>query len=64
MNFHERKAQRTAYYKKYIEGWKLRPCGACNGSGYYDSHDNPECGACDGSGKERYHPREEEHYER
>ena len=62
MNFHERKEQRKAYYEKFVKGWKLRPCGACNGSGYYDSDENPECGACDGTGKERYNPNETYEY--
>ena len=26
-------------------------CLSCNGSGYYDSDDNPPCGACDGTGE-------------
>lgn len=60
MNFHERKQARKEYYEKWIKGWKLRPCGACNGSGYYDHNDNPECGACDGTGKERYNSKEED----
>lgn len=54
MNFHERKAQRTQYYEQYVKGWKLRPCIACNGSGYYDNCRSPKCGACNGTGKERY----------
>ena len=53
-SFHERKAARTAYRMKYIHGWKLRPCSACNGSGHYDHNGSPACGACDGTGKERY----------
>lgn len=56
MNFHERKKERTEYYERFVKGWKLRPCTACAGSGYYDSHGSPPCGACDGTGKERYKP--------
>ena len=60
MNFHERKKERKKYYEKFVKGWKLRPCSACNGSGYYDVDNSPECGACDGTGKERYKPEEDE----
>jgi DnaJ-class molecular chaperone len=59
MSFHERKKERKEYYEKYIKGWKLRNCTACNGSGYYDSHNSPPCGACDGTGKERLKPTED-----
>jgi DnaJ-class molecular chaperone len=59
MSFHERKKERKEYYEKYIKGWKLRNCTACNGSGYYDSHNSPSCGACDGTGKERLKPTED-----
>lgn len=52
--YHERKAERKAHYEKYIKGWKLRPCVACNGSGRYDHNKSPRCGSCDGTGKERY----------
>jgi hypothetical protein len=60
-DYHERKQARKEYYEKYIKGWKLRPCMACNGSGYYDSHGSPKCQGCEppGSGKERYKPDEE-----
>jgi DnaJ-class molecular chaperone len=54
MTFYERKAKRTEYYFKYIYGWKLRKCVACNGSGRYDHKGSPKCGACHGSGKKRY----------
>lgn len=54
--FHERKKERTEWYMKYVYGWKLRTCVACNGSGYYDHNDSPRCGGCDGTGKERYKP--------
>lgn len=54
ISFHERKADRKAYYLRWIFGWCLRPCGACSGSGYYDHDGSPPCGACDGTGKERY----------
>ncbi|BEI26156.1 hypothetical protein D6V10_07835 [Vibrio cholerae] len=51
--FNERKASRKEYYFRFIYGWILVPCAACNGSGYYDSNGSPPCGSCDGSGKER-----------
>jgi len=50
----ERKEKRIENYKLYIEGWKLRDCSACNGSGKYDHNGSPDCGACSGTGKERY----------
>jgi DnaJ-class molecular chaperone len=53
-DYRERKEQRKSYYKKFVEGWKLRKCTACNGSGYYDNNGSPKCSACGGSGKERY----------
>jgi hypothetical protein len=54
--FHERKAERSAYFHRFVYGWKQRPCTACNGSGYYDNDGSPACGACDGTGKEAYKP--------
>jgi DnaJ-class molecular chaperone len=54
MSYQDRKKQRTEAYFKYVHGWKLRKCTACNGSGYYDSNGSPDCGSCDGTGKERY----------
>lgn len=59
--FHERKAQRTAYLTKFVYGWKLVKCGACNGSGFYDHSRNgktPKCSNCEGSGKARVSPQE------
>jgi DnaJ-class molecular chaperone len=56
MTFQERKQERIEYYKRFVEGWKKRPCTACNGSGRYDHNDSPKCGACNGTGKERYKP--------
>lgn len=53
-DFLTRKAERTEHFKKYVAGWKLRPCSACNGSGRYDHNGSPPCGACEGTGKERY----------
>lgn len=53
-DYRERKAARKEYYEKFIYGWKLRKCGACAGSGYYDHDGSPKCEACGGSGKERY----------
>lgn len=52
--FHERKADRTDYYFRFVFGWRLRTCLACNGSGRYDHNGSPPCGACEGEGKERY----------
>ncbi len=59
--FQERKDERKAHYEKWIKGWKLIPCGACNGSGRYDTYSrrhggSPPCGACKGTGKERVSP--------
>lgn len=54
MTFKERKKERTEHYRTYIKGWRLKPCSAGNGSGYYDNANAPECSACDGSGQERY----------
>ena len=54
--FAERKAERTAYYFKYVHGWALAPCDACAGSGYYDDDGSPPCGSCDGSGQMRVPP--------
>jgi len=56
MNFAERKKARKEYYERFVYGWKLRNCGACNGSGYYDNIGSPPCSACEGTGKERYKP--------
>jgi len=53
MDFHERKQKRKEHFEKYEKGWKDRPCGACNGSGYYDHNGSPKCGACNGTGKEK-----------
>lgn len=52
--FIQRKLTRTEYYFRFVFGWKLRKCSACNGSGYYDSMGNPTCQACNGTGKERF----------
>lgn len=56
--YRREKKRRTEYYWKYVHGWKLIPCGACNGSGHYDNHRAPKCGNCDGTGKERVSPAE------
>ena len=59
MDFKERKQKRKEHFEKNIKGWKLKPCIACNGSGYYDHSFNgktPKCGSCEGTGKERYNP--------
>ncbi len=55
--FRERKAARKQHFERYVKGWKLRPCSACDGSGYYEADGSPPCGACDGTGKERYKPK-------
>ena len=59
MTFQERKQIRKEYFEKHVKGWKLKPCTACNGSGYYDTCIKgriPKCSACNGTGKERYLP--------
>jgi len=56
MTFAERKADRKAYFEKWVKGWKLVTCTACNGSGHYDNNDSPACGGCDGTGRERVSP--------
>jgi DnaJ-class molecular chaperone len=57
MEYRLLKAARTEYYKKYIDGNKMKTCSACSGSGYYDfqsSRGKPKtCGNCSGTGKER-----------
>lgn len=53
-DYHRRKEERTKHYNNFVKGWKLRPCTACGGSGYYDNNGSPKCGACNGTGKERY----------
>lgn len=58
MSFSERKAQRIEHYQRFVHGWKLRSCVACNGSGRYDAKGSPPCGACGGTGKERFKPDE------
>ena len=57
-DYYVRKQGRKEYYEKFIKGWKLRPCVACNGSGNYDHNSSPLCQGCEppGSGKERYKP--------
>jgi DnaJ-class molecular chaperone len=61
-SFRERKADRKAFYEKYVKGWKLVHCIACNGSGYYDNTNRwgrtPKCGSCEGTGKVRQKPNE------
>ena len=56
MNFYERKKERADRYHSTVEGWKIRNCTACAGSGHYDSDGSPPCGACDGTGDEKYKP--------
>lgn len=55
-DYHKRKQQRTEHYLKYVYKNKMKKCGACNGSGYYDTTIRgkvPKCGSCNGTGKER-----------
>ena len=55
-DYRKRKALRTEFYLKNIYQKKLKPCGACNGSGYYDTTIRgkiPKCSSCNGTGKER-----------
>lgn len=52
--YQERKQDRREHYAKHVHGWKMRPCGACAGSGRYDHNGSPPCGCCEGTGKERY----------
>ena len=55
MDFKERKKLRTEKFLKNF-GKKMKPCIACNGSGYYDTTINGiihKCGSCAGTGKER-----------
>lgn len=51
--FHERKAERAAYFAKHVSGWKLVMCTACSGSGRYRAG---ACGCCEGTGKMRARP--------
>lgn len=49
------KERRKVWYEIFILGNKLKPCLACNGSGYYDHSFGgkiPKCSSCKGSGKE------------
>ena len=56
MDFHQRKQARREHYERFVAGWKMRRCGACDGSGRYDNTGSPKCGSCGGTGKERYKP--------
>jgi DnaJ-class molecular chaperone len=56
MTYQERKAARVEHYHRFVSGWKMRPCSACNGSGHYDHNGSPPCGSCEGTGKGRYNP--------
>lgn len=58
LSFQERKKLRTQYYEKWVKGWKLTACLACNGTGYYDHDGSPKCSSCNGTGKERYNSNE------
>lgn len=52
-SFHERKRQRTERFERYVKGWRLVTCGACDGSGRYDHNGTPKCGCCSGAGRVR-----------
>ena len=56
--YQRRKEGRREHYRRFVEGWKLVKCTACNGSGYYDHNGSPLCGGCDGTGKDRISPDE------
>lgn len=56
--YEERKAERTAAYKRN-HGRKLIVCPACSGSGYYDDTGSPLCGGCGGLGTVREQVRAE-----
>jgi hypothetical protein len=51
MDFNQRKQLRKEHFEKNVKGWKLKPCLACNGSGYYDNFIGgriPKCSSCKG----------------
>ena len=54
--YHQRKQKRKEHFEQNVKGHKQQPCGACNGSGYYDHNGSPKCGACKGTGKEIVKP--------
>ena len=54
--FASRKQERATYYFRFVHGWRLVKCVACNGSGYYDDTGSPRCSSCEGTGKERLSP--------
>ena len=55
--FHKRKEARTRYYFKFIYRKKMKTCGACSGSGKYDTWIKgkgvPDCSMCEGTGRVR-----------
>jgi len=51
MTFRQRKQERKEFWEKYIFGWILIACTACNGSGKYDSFGSPKCECCEGKGR-------------
>ena len=53
MSWLEDKRERTEYFHKFVYGWTLQKCVACNGSGYYDHNESPKCTSCEGTGKVR-----------
>lgn len=59
MDFAARKASRREYYERFVKGWKLKVCLACNGSGHYDHDGAPACSSCEGTGKELIKPEKE-----
>ena len=62
MSWRSDKTERKEEYEKYVKGWKLVPCTACNGSGHYDHNGSPKCGACEGTGKMRISPEDFKKY--
>lgn len=60
MDYKERKEARREHYERFVKGWRLRTCLACNGSGRYDDTGSPKCSSCGGTGKERVKPESKE----
>ena len=55
-DYHKRKLERTEHFLKFMYKNKLIVCGACSGSGKYDTCIRgriPKCGMCNGTGKVR-----------
>jgi DnaJ-class molecular chaperone len=54
----ERKEHRRQHFIRFIKGWRLVRCDACNGSGRFDNTGSPACGSCEGAGKVRVSPQQ------